>query len=207
MKYLFISLCMFVGGCGHMFFPAAQRLSPEDQAKVDQMWNNMLAPPERVDRELLLDVVEAFELHTAGIDRLKLECEKDFTGGTVHMIVDFNRPRPPEDDRFIIMIRDPKGHLLRKETYSSEEVLSHGRQIVGPIITESPEVSGTVSITIGQPSTQPTSQPCTKQSPTTAPAERPPTEAEKADQAWREARWRQIRAATRPVGAPLPPEE
>ena len=184
-----------------MFFPAVQRLSPEDQAKVDQIWNNVLTPPERVDRELLLDVVEAFELHTAGIDRLKLECEKDFTGGTVHMIVDFNRRRPPEDDRFIVMIRDHQGHLLRKETYSSEEVLSHGRQIFRVVPT------GTFQKEPKEAATQPSSQPATQQSPTTAPTSRPLTEAEKADEAWREARWRQIRAATRPVAAPLPPEE
>jgi hypothetical protein len=201
MKYLFVLLCVLLGGCGHMFFPAVQRLSPEDQAKVDQIWNNVLTPPERVDRELLLDVVEAFELHTAGIDRLKLECEKDFTGGTVHMIVNFNRRRPPEDDRFIVMIRDHQGHLLRKETYSSEEVLSHGKQIFGVVVT------GTFQEESKEAATQPSSQPATQQSPTTAPASRPLTEAEKADQAWREARWRQIRAATRPVGAPLPPED
>jgi hypothetical protein len=107
MKYLLLMSLAVLGGCGHLFFPAVQRLSPDEQAQVDQTWNNMLTPPGRLDRELLLDTIEAFQLHATGIDRLKLECEKDFNGGTVHMIVDFNRRRPVENDRFIVIVRSP----------------------------------------------------------------------------------------------------
>jgi hypothetical protein len=45
-----------VGCRGPLMVPAMQRLTPQDQAQVDGMWNNMLSTPDRLDRNLLVDV-------------------------------------------------------------------------------------------------------------------------------------------------------
>jgi hypothetical protein len=90
--------------------------------------------------------------------------------------------------------------VLRKETYSSEEVLSHGQQLFGPIVSATP--SGSISITLGEPTTNPTTMPTTAPTPTSQEFAESLTEQQKAQLAWHEARWRQIQAATQPAELP-----
>src|SRR5262245_35896706 len=44
-------------GCGPLATPMVVRLDAEDQAKVDDAWVNMFSPPNRLERELLLDTL------------------------------------------------------------------------------------------------------------------------------------------------------
>lgn len=197
MKILVILFCTAAAGCaGPTVYPAVQRLEPDEQALVDHMWNNMLNPVDRLDRELLLDVMLAYELHVYGIDRLKLDCEKDFDGGTIRIKLDYDRRRAREDDRLVVEIRDNKGNLLRREVYQNEEVLSHFKQITGVVTQEIyllPRTAIAASAAT-QPTTQTSANPSAG-SPTIQPKQ---SEDEKAAEQWRDARWHQIRAATQP---------
>ena len=54
-----IAASLFAAGCGPMISPLTVRLDADQQKMVDGMWNNMLTPTDRLDRELLLDVLNA----------------------------------------------------------------------------------------------------------------------------------------------------
>jgi hypothetical protein len=180
-----LGLILLLVGCrGPMIAPAFRRLDADGQARVNQMWNNMLARPDRLNRELLLDVMLAYELHEFGVDRASYHAEKDYAAGTVLMDVKYDREKPMED-WFFVELRDRAGKSIRKEHYTGEEVWSHfddaaGYQIVGPALE--------------QAATQPTTLPVTR--PSTQ-----PTDAELRS-AWILARYRQITAATQPEQVP-----
>src|SRR5437588_2750266 len=111
-------------GCGPTTVPAFVRLGPEQQARLDASWKNMLTPTDRLDRELLLDVMLVYQLHQLGIDRATYEADKAFGDGAIHMRVTFDRAKPL-DDRFVVEVRNKQKQLIRTETYSGEEVWSH----------------------------------------------------------------------------------
>jgi hypothetical protein len=119
---------LLLGGCGPLTLPVVARLEAQDQAQIDHSWNNMLTPPARLDRELLLDTIVAFQLDQFGVDRLHMQSEKRFTGGTVTMDVYFDRRRP-EVDAFWVTVRDRRGPLVRVERYSSKEVFAHAEEL------------------------------------------------------------------------------
>jgi hypothetical protein len=121
-------ILILLGGCGPLAVPAVRRLEAPEQEQIDRSWNNMLSPPARLDRELLLDTVEAFQLHHFGVDRLHMQSQKRFDGGTVTMDVYFDRGRR-EVDAFWITIRNPRGRLLRVERYPSHEVFAHAEDL------------------------------------------------------------------------------
>lgn len=182
-RTLLIALVGFILlGCqGPLTAPAFRRLAPEEQAQVDRMWNNMLATPDRLDRNLLLDVMLAYELHQYGVDRATYHAEKDYAGGVVLMDIKYDRQKPL-DDWFFVEIRDRANHTVRKEHYSGDEIWSHCQDLWH---------STAASTTAPSTSTQPASQPATQ-------ATTQPTEAE-LRAAWIEARYKQIMAATQPV--------
>lgn len=125
MKCIVALVVLALTACqGPMTVPAVQRLAPDQQEEINRDWNNMLKPSDRLDRGLLLDVVMYYQLHQMGVDRLHLESQKDYAGGTVVMTIDYVRASDPTNDRFTLEIKDPSGQSLRKETYSGEEVLS-----------------------------------------------------------------------------------
>jgi hypothetical protein len=163
-----------VGCRAPLMVPAFHRLKPDEQAQVDQMWNNMLARPDRLDRELLLDVMLAFSLHEEGVDRATYHAEKDFAGGVVLMDVSYDRQKPLED-WFLVEIRDRQKNVLRKEHYCGEEVWSHYNDLLGGVLS----------------TTRPTAGPA-------APPATQPTEIELREQRL-EIRYKQIMAATQPM--------
>ena len=173
---------ILIGCRGPLTAPAFQRLAPDEQAQVDRMWNNMLAAPDRLDRNLLLDVTLAYELHEYGVDRAMYHAEKDYAQGVVLMDIKYDRQKPLED-WFFVEIRDRANKTVRKEHYSGDEIWSHYQDMAAfPIVASALQATTAPAV-----STQPTTQPATQ-----------PTEAE-LRAAWIEARYRQIMAATQPV--------
>jgi hypothetical protein len=159
--------------------PAVRRLDPAEQAQVDQMWANMLSTPDRLDRGLLLDVMLTFELHQLGVDRATYHAEKNVAGGgVVVMDMQFDRLKPL-DDWFFVEIFDHDHKSLRKERYAGDEIWAHYNDLLGPSQVEA--------------TTRPSTGPTAATQATTR-----PTDAELRN-AWREARLRQIMAATQPA--------
>jgi hypothetical protein len=111
-----------LAGCGPMLMPMTVQLDPQEQQRVDRMWDNMLTPPDRLDRELLLDVMMTNHLFQLGVDRLHLTAEKRFHGGLAVMEIDCDRAGPPEMDHFAITVVDRGGRMLRHEYYTRPEV-------------------------------------------------------------------------------------
>ncbi len=173
-----LGLLLSAGCSGPLTVPAIRRLEPAEQAQVDQMWRNMLSKPDRLDRGLLLDVILTFELHQLGVDRATYHAEKDVAGDTVVMDMRFDRLKPL-DDWLVVELFDHDHRSLRKERYSGEEVWSHYNDLLGPPPAE--------------PATRPATGPTIGQTAATE-----PTDAD-LRQAWREARLRQVMAATQPV--------
>lgn len=150
---------------------------------VDRMWNNMLVTPDRLDRELLLDVLLTFELHEEGIDRATFHAEKDYAGGVVAMDMKYDRLKPLED-WFFVEIFDLNKKSIRKEHYTGDEIWSHSKDTYAYLV---------LAPAIAAAATQPSLMPVATTQPTTQ-----PTEAE-LHLAWQIARARQIMAATQPV--------
>ena len=125
---LALSLLALLCGCGPLMFPAVQRLEPEEQAQVDRMWNNMLTPPQRLVRGVLLETIATFYLFQIGEDRLTMRSEKDYAGGTAVMTVTFDRAKPAVD-ALVIDLLDRRGRPVRSETYTGQEVLDRIREL------------------------------------------------------------------------------
>jgi len=98
-----------------------QRLADEDQAKVDQAWNDALTPIDRHGAEELLDILVLTQAYQAGVDSLHLRSEKEWARGIVVMEIHVNR-KTPETDRFTVEIRDKAGTVLRRESYARATV-------------------------------------------------------------------------------------
>jgi len=138
-------------------------LAEEDQKTFDGMWNNMLTPVNRVDRQTLLDTVNVYMMFQLGVDRLHLTSEKYLASGKVVMEVDCDRASPLTD-QFTITVLDERGRTVRRERYSRAEV-DESAQMVAPYPTTNPAVEVTVHAEIGigttQPSTRPETEPAT----------------------------------------------
>src|SRR5262245_24678239 len=124
MKQLLALAISIAAGCGPLVVPMGIRLPPEEQRRVDSMWDNMLTPTDRCDRDTLLDVVVLDQLHSAGVDRLEMTSRKKLTDGrVVYMCVEYCRSEPSRDE-FELTIKNSWGWTLRRERYSGSEVLS-----------------------------------------------------------------------------------
>ncbi len=124
MKFKLIAIfniLVLITSCAPMHRPMVDRLSVEDQEKVDQIWDNLLKPIDKADRELLLDVLITNYLFQFGIDKLELRAVKSFKSGTVVMQIFYDLNDPPFD-RFIIEIFNQNWDLLRRESYNRNEV-------------------------------------------------------------------------------------
>lgn len=182
MRNALLILILGILGChGPLTVPVVERLEPEGQKVVDDSWLNMLSPPQRLDRSLLLDTVVANHFHQHGVDRLNLTSEKDVWGGRVIMTVYYDRAYPAFDS-FTVAYIDAQGQERRRERYTFEEV--EGR------------VDGLVGL-----ATEPGTQPAV-----TAEEIEQQRKAEQ-EMANRLARQILIRAATRPAGQPVDESE
>jgi hypothetical protein len=104
-----------------MFLPMSTRLTEEDQKIYDGMWNNMLTPVNRVDRQTLLDTTIVYMMFQLGTDRLHMVTEKYLATGKVVMEIDCDRINPASD-QFTIAVLDDRGRALRRERFSRQEV-------------------------------------------------------------------------------------
>jgi hypothetical protein len=120
-RMLTILTPLLLSGCGPLTAPLTLPLCPEQQKIIDESWNNMLAPADRLDRELLFDVVAAGSLYQLGVDRLHLRSEKNYNHGQVIMEIDCDRASP-NTDQFTITILDERAQTIRRERYSREEI-------------------------------------------------------------------------------------
>jgi hypothetical protein len=182
MRNGWILLILGVFGCqGPLTLPVVERLEPEGQNTVDQSWLNMLSPPERLERSLLLDVLVTNYFYERGVDRLNLTSEKDVWGGRVVMTVYYDRAHPTFDN-FTVAYIDAQGHERRRERYTFEEVKDRAAGLFAP-----------------------TSEPSTRPAVTAAEIE----QQRKADEemAARLARQILIKTATRPAGQPIDESE
>jgi hypothetical protein len=132
-------LLLILGGCGPLTQPMVERLPPEEQKHVDDAWQNMFSPPDRLDRTLLLDVLITQQAHQRGVDRLDLVSEKCVGKGRAVMTVRFDRQHP-EFDEFTIAYLDDQGRELRRERYSSAEIQERIHLLFRPSIPESQPV-------------------------------------------------------------------
>jgi len=169
---LTIILFAGIGGCGPLFTPMAPQLSPDDQHKVDQMWDDMLTPVQRVNRQTLLDTNVAYWMFTFGVDRLHVTSEKYFSGGTAVMEIDCDRANP-DVDQFTITMLDERGRTIRRERYTRAEVEESSRVLRG-MANLGPSgitIQGQAAVEVGPPTIEPSTQPATQ--PITAQPETP----------------------------------
>lgn len=111
-----------VAGChGPLATPSVERLSDEEQQRVDDAWANLLTQPEPVERSLLLDCILVKALHQYGVDHLLLLSEKRVGDELVVMEVRFDR-QDPEGDAFAITHVDADGYEIRRETFTRDDI-------------------------------------------------------------------------------------
>ncbi len=119
---MMMTVGILIAGChGPLSKPMVDRLDEETQKKVDDAWVNMVSPPDRLERTLLLDCVLCSQLHQFGVDRLQLVSEKNVKDGLIVMEVRFDR-EAPEFDEFTITYLDGSGREVRRERFARDEI-------------------------------------------------------------------------------------
>ena len=157
MRFSFATVLLTgLSGCGPLFVPMLPRLAPEDQHTVDNMWDNLLTPLQRVDRQTLLDANIAYWMYAIGVDRMHMTSEKHFAGGKAVMEIDCDRANP-DVDQFTITVLDEHGRTVRRERYSRADVeesakMLRGMSNIGPTELRSLKI---------EPATEPTTLPLT----------------------------------------------
>lgn len=123
MRALMTIVVLLAVGChGPLrFSPMVTRPEPETQATIDESWENMLRPADRLERTLLLDVVLVHQFYQYGVDRLHMVSEKEVSGGRVIMEVRYDRERPLLDE-FAVTYVDRHGREMRRERFDRDEV-------------------------------------------------------------------------------------
>lgn len=121
-------LGLATGACGPLHIPMPPRLDDEHQRAIDESWEKALTPVDGFDHQALLDILIGTTAYQAGVDQFMLRSEKKFSGGTVIMEVQFNR-FVPNMDRFEVTILDRKGHPIRHETYSRDNIETTYREL------------------------------------------------------------------------------
>src|SRR5262245_60372520 len=103
MRTLTGALCCILGllasSCGPLPAPLPVRLNGEGQKTMDDAWEKALAANPPLDNQTLLDALLLSQAYQGGVDRLRFQSEKEFSGGVVVMEVEYDR-RVPDKDRF-----------------------------------------------------------------------------------------------------------
>jgi hypothetical protein len=129
-RVLYAIVACMMTGCGPMVIPMIERLDDQDQAEVDEMWENMLTPAKRLDRQTLLDVLIMQMLYQRGGDQFVARAEKQTSHATVLMEISFDRLHP-ERDAFTVTMSDPVGREIRRETYAPDEIKQAVEELFG----------------------------------------------------------------------------
>ena len=114
-------LGLLLAGCGPVFSPFLIEQKPEDRKMIDSEWENMFTPPNRLDRDLLLDVLTARQELQLAFDRMHVNAEKYFAGGRAVLEADFDRANP-DTDQLTITLFDLQGRTTRRERYGRQEI-------------------------------------------------------------------------------------
>jgi hypothetical protein len=124
-RFLFLLSCCTLAtglsGCGPMQLPMPVRLDADGQKAIDESWDKVLSPVDRLDHESLLDLFLCTQAYQTGVDKLVFRSEKKVAVGLVVMEIVYDRLKPDED-RFEMKVYDPKQHLLRHEVYGRKQV-------------------------------------------------------------------------------------
>lgn len=122
MRILAVCLAGCCLGChGPLTVPMVERLDKEQQKEVDDSWSNMLSPPTRLSRTVLLDTMLANQFHQRGVDSLRLVSEKQVNGGRVVLEINFEK-NAPNFDEFVFTCLDTQGNEIRRERYTRDDV-------------------------------------------------------------------------------------
>jgi hypothetical protein len=128
-----------LSGCGPLMVPAGVRIEPAAQAQLDVAWEQAMAFPHKLNREELLEFVVGDMAHVVGVDRFRFRSEKDLSGGTVVMTVEFDRAVPGQG-QFTVEYRSRAGEVLRAEHYSGDEVVQRAAELARSGETEHREI-------------------------------------------------------------------
>jgi hypothetical protein len=107
--------------CGPLSAPLPRRLTPDRQRDVDEAWDRALSPVTKYDRVTWLDVLIVRQPYEVGVDKFEFKSEKRFSGGVVEMESRFDRNKPDED-LFVVTVKDGKGAVMRRERYTRQEI-------------------------------------------------------------------------------------
>jgi len=97
------------------------RFDDKGQQQVEEKWNAAFTPPDKLDRQGLLDAFLISQAYQVGVDRLVLRSEKKLARGRVEMEISYERLKP-DDDRFEVRVYDENGQLVRHERYNRADV-------------------------------------------------------------------------------------
>ena len=131
LRSMLLLVGIMLAGCGPIMFPAGYRLPDEEQWEVDNAWEQAMNPPELLGREDLLTFLISHGSHVLGVDRFSFRSEKDLPRGKAIMTVEFD-VATPGDGEFSFEYRNLAGQVLRRETYSGEEVLLTVKALAEP---------------------------------------------------------------------------
>jgi len=136
-KLLPLVFCACLPACGLLPQPMVPRLSDDQQAQVDQLWVNVVTPPEHADRQTFLDVISVYSLYNAGLDTVRYHAEKRVGDRLITMDVNFDKDRPARDE-FIVELYSRDGILLRRERYDRHDVEQSLPQLMSrmPVVSE-----------------------------------------------------------------------
>lgn len=113
---------LIIAACsGPMLFPMVDRLDELQQLEVERNWKNLVDAGADLDRQGWLDVMVSTFAFQRGVDRLEFHSEKEIDDRLVVMEVRYDRAQP-QKDAFDITIFDEERKILRKESYSREDV-------------------------------------------------------------------------------------
>jgi len=129
-RFFLLALIMVLptGGCGPLQSPMPVRFEADQQAAIDDAWNDAFEPVDRLDNQHLLDALMTSRAYEAGVDRLMLRSEKQCAAGLVVMEVLYDRAVPGSDS-FIVTLKNTRGRVLRREHYSREQVETTYREL------------------------------------------------------------------------------
>ena len=118
---IFCACLAVAAACGPLSAPLPRRLSPDRQREVDDAWDRALSPVTKYDRATWLDVLIVRQPYEVGVDKFEFKSEKRFSGGVVEMESRFDRNKPDEDV-FVVTVKDGKCTVVRRERYTRQEI-------------------------------------------------------------------------------------
>ena len=128
---ILMTAVLLSNGCGMFLVPMPRRLDTESQGRVDRSWEHMMGSIDKLDHQLILDVLVSSQAYQLGVDKIYFRSEKKFSGGCVKMEILFDVEKP-DDDLFRVTILDKDENEIRRDLYSRSEVERTGEELLSP---------------------------------------------------------------------------